>query len=503
MNAQRLLFLPPALFLALGFLALGACDDPRSAGSGEIVARAAGVEFSAEAAAEILAPQTQLPNRPGVVNALANLWVDYFLLARVVAEDTTLAHLDVSPLVRQTTEQEMVLQLREQAIQADTIFTDEELREIFERDLPGAEIRARHILLRLPTGASQAQEDSVRALAESLRERILAGESFPLLAGQFSQDQGSAIDGGDLGTFSRGQMAPQFEEAAFNLSVGEVSEVVETPFGLHLIKLEERIVPPFEENLDEFRTQMRNRRVAVAESIYVANVLDRAEIEILEGEFESARQIAHAPDTPLTRRAEDRTLIRFNDGEITLADFREWVRFRPPVIREEIRRADDQLLEAIMQDIAREHLLVKQAGLEGIEVAESRSDSLARAIRGGVRTLARQTGFLSLGEEAEEGADLDQVANRAVLDFLRRVVGDRETVIPMGGVSSALRVQFGARIYEAGIQGAVERIAQKRAQPSSSLSDPPVGAVPDSAGAESPDSGSRGSGREGDGGRNP
>lgn len=498
MTERSLLF----LLLALVFT-LGSCDDPGAGGSRDTVARAAGAEFSAETAAELLAPQTQLPNQSRVVNALANLWVDYFLLARAVAEDTTLANLDVSPLVEQTTEQEMVLSLREQVIQADTTFTDEELREIFERQMPGAQIRARHILLQIPAEATEAQEDSVRALAESLRERIMAGESFALLAGEYSQDPGSASDGGDLGTFSRGEMVPQFEEAAFSLSEGEVSEIVQTTFGLHLIKLEERMVPSFEENLDEFRAQMKNRRVVVAESTYVANILDAAEIEILEEGFEPARQIAHDPDTPLTRRAQGRALIRFKNGEVTLADFRDWVRFQPPVLREEIRRADDQRLDAMMQNIARERLLVRQAGLEGIEVTRGRSDSLATAIREGVRSAARQVGFLSLGEEVEEGADPDQVANRAVLDFLQRVVEERESVMPMMGISSVLRRQFDGRVYEAGVEEAIDRIAEKRAQQSSPRSTPLPGSAPDSAEAEAPDSSGQEGSQEENGGRNP
>ena len=104
-------------------LALGGPKSP------DVIAQAAGVEFTAEDAAEILAPQLNLPNQPQVVEALANLWVDYFLLARVAAEDTTLETLDVSSLVEQNQNQELVLLLRDRVVQVDTAISEEELRE--------------------------------------------------------------------------------------------------------------------------------------------------------------------------------------------------------------------------------------------------------------------------------------------------------------------------------------------------------------------------------------
>src|SRR5690606_1261568 len=121
-------------------------------------------------------------------------------------------------------------QLSEKAIQADTAITDEELRAIYEAEQPGLEIRARHILLQVAPDATPAQRNQVLAQANELRARAAAGENFAELAREYSQDPGSAENGGDLGFFGRGQMVAPFEAAAFALDVGEVSNVVETPF---------------------------------------------------------------------------------------------------------------------------------------------------------------------------------------------------------------------------------------------------------------------------------
>ena len=291
-------------------LALGACEGGGGPSSEGVLARAGGHELQAATAAEILAPQPQLPAQPQVVQALADLWTQYYLLALAAVEDTTLSNVDVSPLVRRQVEGELVAQLRGQVIQVDTSFTEEELRARYEVELPGGRVRGRHILLLYPEGATPAQEDSVRALAESLRSRILEGESFEALAQEYSQDAGTAESGGDLGSFGKGEMVPPFEEAAFGLEAGEISDVVETAFGLHIIRVDERIVPPFEESREQFRTQLRNQLVMQAESTYVAGLMEADGLEVDEEQLESVKQLTSEPGAQISSRARNRNLVR-------------------------------------------------------------------------------------------------------------------------------------------------------------------------------------------------
>lgn len=102
--------------------------------------------------------------------------------------------------------------------------------------------RASHILLRVDQGATEAQKKEVRAKMEGLLKEIRGGADFAALAKQHSQDA-SAQNGGDLNFFQKGQMVPPFEQAVMALKPGEVSGVVETQFGLHLIKLTEKQAP--------------------------------------------------------------------------------------------------------------------------------------------------------------------------------------------------------------------------------------------------------------------
>lgn len=87
---------------------------------------------------------------------------------------------------------------------------------------------------------SEAERDRVRTQLAELRERVLKGEKFSMLATLYSQDPGSAKKGGELGFFARGKMVSEFEAAAFALKPGEVSPIIETQFGFHIIQLIER-----------------------------------------------------------------------------------------------------------------------------------------------------------------------------------------------------------------------------------------------------------------------
>ncbi len=102
------------------------------------------------------------------------------------------------------------------------------------------EIRASHILVELKPGSTS--QDSANALEkiQAIKERIEMGEDFGELAKEFSDDVGTKNQGGDLGYFSRRMMVQPFDEAAFNLEIGQVSDVVKTQFGYHLIKLTDK-----------------------------------------------------------------------------------------------------------------------------------------------------------------------------------------------------------------------------------------------------------------------
>ncbi len=114
---------------------------------------------------------------------------------------------------------------------------------------PEEQVHARHILISVKSADTVKSPEApvegldkplARAKAEEVLKRVKAGENFEALAKEYSTDPGSKENGGDLGWFGKGRMVPEFEKAAFALQPGQVSDIVESPFGFHIIKLEER-----------------------------------------------------------------------------------------------------------------------------------------------------------------------------------------------------------------------------------------------------------------------
>lgn len=99
------------------------------------------------------------------------------------------------------------------------------------------QVRARHILIRTEAEADAAAKAEARERIDEIRRKAVEGEDFAALAKTHSQDPGSKENGGDLGFFARGQMVKPFEETAFALKENEISQVVESPFGFHIIQV--------------------------------------------------------------------------------------------------------------------------------------------------------------------------------------------------------------------------------------------------------------------------
>lgn len=156
-----------------------------------------------------------------------------------------------------------------QKIEAGIKISDEDLQKMYEANKGQYEqVKARHILIAFKgspaaqQGKAELTEEQAKAKAEDLRKQIAGGASFDELAQKESDDVGSGSRGGDLGEFGRGQMVPEFEKAAFEAKVGDVTPVVRTQFGYHIIKVDSHgstsfaeVKPTLEKNERQTRLQ--------------------------------------------------------------------------------------------------------------------------------------------------------------------------------------------------------------------------------------------------------
>lgn len=180
----------------------------------------------------------------------------------------------------------VIQQVVTDAVGDSTQVSQQEIQEFYENNPEvfeqGEQIAARHILISTEELEGDAAIEEARQRAQNVRQELLGGADFAALAQERSEGP-SASRGGELGTFGRGQMVPAFEETAFALEEGEISQVVETRFGFHVIQVTEKIeggTAPVEQvsaNIEQYLGQQKRADVLAA---YVEQLREDAEVDI-------------------------------------------------------------------------------------------------------------------------------------------------------------------------------------------------------------------------------
>ncbi len=160
--------------------------------------------------------------------------IDYLIDLKIVAMQAAKEKLDETPDFKRRLDQTRERILMETILtrEGEKAASEAAVRKFYDDTVKTLkteqEVRARHILV-------EKEEQAKAAL-----ERLKKGEDFAKLAAELSTDPGSGKEGGDLGWFEKGRMVPEFGEAAFKLEKGQISDIVKSQFGFHIIKLEDR-----------------------------------------------------------------------------------------------------------------------------------------------------------------------------------------------------------------------------------------------------------------------
>lgn len=156
--------------------------------------------------------------------------------------------------------------------------SESEIQQAYEADQTAS---VRHILL-LTQGKTEEEKNEIRKAMEDILARARAGEDFAELARQHTEDPGSKESGGLYEDFSRGRMVKPFEDAAFSVPVGDISDIVETQYGFHVLQIVDRKkeTRPFEEVRDELESQLRQGKQGTAVQDYIDGMKKDAGFEV-------------------------------------------------------------------------------------------------------------------------------------------------------------------------------------------------------------------------------
>lgn len=172
------------------------------------------------------------------------------------------------------------------AVRVDTKPGEKERRDYYQKNIDqyrtDISYRPGHILFRIPEGATSEQVREIRKRCQKVLDGINAGEDFGKMATLYSEED-SGKDGGDLGYFKKGELLPALEKEILRLSVGEVTGIVRTEFGLHIIKLLDRKggdAPPFEEMKEKIQADYLNKEFEKALNQLLKTLREKSVIEI-------------------------------------------------------------------------------------------------------------------------------------------------------------------------------------------------------------------------------
>lgn len=222
-----------------------------------------------EVQARMAEVRQQFPNEPAFAAALKERGIDAKLFEQNTRADMTVGKL-----------------MQAEASTA-TLVGETDAKEFYDKNpdqfKQPEQVRASHIFKRVAPGTDAATKQKARAALEPVLKQVKGGGDFAGLARQHSED-GSAQAGGDLNFFGRGQMVPEFEKTAFAMKPGDTSEIVESQFGYHIIKVTERRAErtvPFAEVKEQIAGFLKQQRQQEKTNALVEQLKAKAKIEIL------------------------------------------------------------------------------------------------------------------------------------------------------------------------------------------------------------------------------
>jgi peptidyl-prolyl cis-trans isomerase C len=247
------MYRPFRLVIALGLstaLSLPVQAETTAGRSDVVAAYGDAALTTRELAAEVEALSAKSRERFAASPKARNTLVKELLLRRLIAERARQEGIADDPDIRhrlRLLEERLLFEVYLQRAEAAALdeaaiekMAHDEYRAYRDKFVTPEAVRASHILVRFGANAERDRAQAEVRLRELLA-RLRSGEDFAKLAREYSEDPGSARNGGDLGLFEKGRMAKPFEEAAFGLrEPGDLSDIVETQFGLHIIRLTER-----------------------------------------------------------------------------------------------------------------------------------------------------------------------------------------------------------------------------------------------------------------------
>lgn len=461
-------------FTATTLVACGGLKDALTAHV-DVVARAGTQELSVTRLADLLGnSKLGMPINKDVATVVArDLWVPYQLLAVAAARGDSLNDVKAIDAAAAGMVENAKLGRFMESVAAK-LPVDSSASEASYNAANGGLYAARHILFLVPQGATPAVRDSIRARAQSVLAQVTPA-NFAEMAKKYSQDN-TASRGGDLGVFPRGMMVKPFGDALAALKPGQISPVVETQFGYHIIQRS-----TWDQAKAQFAQQAGGRARQVAESTYLAQAETQAKVKL---KADAAATMKAVAKDPMGHRKDKAVVATYSGGELTAGRLATVLLSAPRAgqLSQQIQAAPDSLVNRYVSNLAQRELLLRRADSAKTGLTAEETANMHRDFTQVVSLNWQQIGLnpKSLADSAQSPADRERLAAARVEAFLDKVMSGQAQPAPVPApLQMVLLDRYDAKVNPAGIDRAVERAVKVRASADSArAAAQPKSAVP-------------------------
>lgn len=417
-------------------LLITGCDSLKDAFSAHTstVAKAGDAELTVTRLATLMG-SSAVPLRKDVATAVVDAWVNYHLVAKAAVNDDSLKDTQKIDEAMWAAIANMKAKKWYDLVSKNWKTPDSAAAEAAYNN--ESMLAASHILL-LTKDTTPAGKAKVKQKIDALRGQVNSA-NFAEVARKNSEDPGSAPRGGSLGVFPRGAMVKEFDEAAAALKPGEISPVIQTQYGYHIIRR-----PLFSEVKGQFLQAMQAGGVQAAESTYLAGLETANRVEIKPGTAGLVRAVVENPNA----HRDDKTVLATSSiGKFTSADLARWMETFPPQaqVAERVKTAPDSLLPLFVKNFVRNELVLHAADSAKIGPTPQELDQTRKMFTSTLTSAwtALNVDPKSLASAAKSKSERAKLASQRVEDYVTRLLQQQAQFVDVTlPVQNALRDKY-------------------------------------------------------------
>jgi hypothetical protein len=457
------------LMAVLALAAVAGCSDFRNLvkAHADEAATAGALRLTPDRLAEILTGPKGIRLSSDAAEYVTGLWLDYALFAGAVAEHKLPAD---SQAVADALWPE-VANIRasrwfDSVVARNLSLTDAGLDSVFT----SGPLRVfQHILFPVSQTATPEERAVAHKQAEAALDQIKAGANFGGLASRLSKDQASAQDSGYLPPARKGQFMVSFDSAGWTLAPGQVSGIVQTPYGYHIIRR-----PTLADARSRFEEAARQVVRARVDSVYFDSL---AQVKQLKVGGNIAPRIREAIDDIEGSRGSKDRLISWKGGELTVGGLLRWVAQLPPPYRVQVTQMPDTSLARWARIVAQNEMALQDAKDAGVGPTPIEWGQLEQQYKAQVDSLKSEMGLGSdVSDTSVTLAHRNEIAALRLKTYFDQIIQGKVRARPLpASLGDVLRDRLEHHIYQAGVQRGLELAQRQKAQEAAdSTSEPQV-----------------------------